>query len=72
MGDEVFWGELLVIKLLSIESGGMIFEGEGGVSKSWKKISDEEEFIEDSDIISIEFVDVYVLIYHFLWSDWDN
>ena len=34
IGDEVFKGESFVIKLISIVSGGVIFEGEVGVSKS--------------------------------------
>ena len=66
----MFWGELFVIKLISIESGGVIFESEGGVSKSWKKISDVEEFIKDSDIISIEVVDALYVILSSLLVKW--
>ena len=45
MGVEFFWGELFVIKLISIESGGMTFESEGGVSNLEKQFSNKEEFI---------------------------
>ena len=69
IGDEVFKGGSFVIKLISIVSGGMIFDGEVGVSKSWKKSSDEEEFIEYSDILSVEVVDELDVLFSALLAE---